>query len=238
MPLGYFTDSTPLTPLRDPFNVLVDGINNVASTREIQTFRWADATERAAQTGMVAGDRGYQIDTGLDYIYTGSAWGINTGGLILVQTGTFTAVSSLTLDGIFTSAFSSYRVSLRMSRSASLSVGAALRASGSTISGANYGYQQLFGNSTSATAASVSGANSWAGPAITGTGSADVFCELTISSPALAERTIALLRQAASGQLVQNNSLYYDATTAADGIIFNTTTGTMTGRYTVHGYTL
>lgn len=81
MPLGYFTDSTPLTPLRDPFNVLVDGVNAVEAavegleeSRAIQAFRWADATARAAQTGMVAGDTGYQIDNTITYRYNGAAW--------------------------------------------------------------------------------------------------------------------------------------------------------------------
>ena len=77
MPLGYFTDSTPLTPLRDPFNVLVDGINAVESDlgeRQIQTYRWANAAARTAQTGMIAGDMGYQIDTDVLYRYSGSTW--------------------------------------------------------------------------------------------------------------------------------------------------------------------
>ena len=81
MTLGHFTDSTPLTPLRDAFNVLVDAVNanetaisDATDARQIQTFRWADSTERAAQTGMQAGDIGYQIDTTVLYRYNGSAW--------------------------------------------------------------------------------------------------------------------------------------------------------------------
>lgn len=48
--------------------------NDFEANRAIQTFRWADATARAAQTGMQAGDRGYQIDTGVDYSYNGTTW--------------------------------------------------------------------------------------------------------------------------------------------------------------------
>jgi len=80
MPLGYFTDSTPLTPLRDPFNVLVDGINSIASTREIQTFHWADATARAAQTGMVAGDQGFQQDNQSQWTYSSAIPGGSPAG--------------------------------------------------------------------------------------------------------------------------------------------------------------
>lgn len=81
MPIGYFTDSTPLTPLQNPFNVLVDGYNNLeevvdgfTETRALKTYRWPNEAARNAETGMQAGDRGYQEDTASDYIYTGSLW--------------------------------------------------------------------------------------------------------------------------------------------------------------------
>jgi len=90
MPLGYFTDSTPLTPLRDPFNVLVDAVNaneTAIGNRQIQTFRWANATERGAQVGMQAGDVGYQSDDTTYYRYNGSAWKAWRSGRI-TRTGT------------------------------------------------------------------------------------------------------------------------------------------------------
>lgn len=37
-------------------------------------YVWADATARNAQTGMVAGDRGYQEDNKVVYLYSGSGW--------------------------------------------------------------------------------------------------------------------------------------------------------------------
>ena len=37
-------------------------------------YRWANSAARTAQTGMVAGDVGYQTDTGVVYRYSGSAW--------------------------------------------------------------------------------------------------------------------------------------------------------------------
>jgi len=37
-------------------------------------FIWADATARAAATGMASDDRGYQLDTKVTYRYSGSAW--------------------------------------------------------------------------------------------------------------------------------------------------------------------
>lgn len=44
--------------------------------RAVRGYRWANSTARAAQAGMAAGDTGYQIDTGVYYFYSGSAWAI------------------------------------------------------------------------------------------------------------------------------------------------------------------
>jgi hypothetical protein len=38
------------------------------------TYSWADAAARAAQTGMVKFETGFQIDTAIEYFYDGSAW--------------------------------------------------------------------------------------------------------------------------------------------------------------------
>lgn len=48
--------------------------NNFGADHAIHGYRWTNAAARAAQTGMVAGDTGYQIDTTASYQYTGSAW--------------------------------------------------------------------------------------------------------------------------------------------------------------------
>lgn len=46
----------------------------VGTPADAYNFRWADATARAAQAGMIAGDLGYQTDTGVAYKYTGTEW--------------------------------------------------------------------------------------------------------------------------------------------------------------------
>lgn len=46
----------------------------ISDKRQSYSYRWNNSTERAAQTGMRADDRGYQIDTGVTYRYSGSAW--------------------------------------------------------------------------------------------------------------------------------------------------------------------
>lgn len=43
-------------------------------TGQVAEWRVADATARAALSGMRAGDRALQVDTGITYRYSGSAW--------------------------------------------------------------------------------------------------------------------------------------------------------------------
>jgi hypothetical protein len=73
--------------------------------RERFDYTWADSAARTAQTGMVAGSRGYQIDTRSEYIYDNSAWrlalgyaeftGITGAG---VPDGAFYGTNTYTLD--------------------------------------------------------------------------------------------------------------------------------------------
>ena len=51
-----------------------DAFAAIGNTRQIKTYKWADNAARTAQTGMVAGDEGYQTDTDTAYRYDGTAW--------------------------------------------------------------------------------------------------------------------------------------------------------------------
>lgn len=77
-------------------------------------FVWADATERAAQTGMVQGSRGYQIDSRSEYLYDNSTWrlaiphaeftaskSVASGGSDSTLVGTFSLVGASTSDSTF-----------------------------------------------------------------------------------------------------------------------------------------
>lgn len=55
-------------------NALTAVVNQVNDQLQIHTYRWANAGERTAQTGMAAGDLGYQMDTDVIYLYQGAAW--------------------------------------------------------------------------------------------------------------------------------------------------------------------
>jgi hypothetical protein len=65
-----------LTPLsletlsQNTANTIQDALNK----RQQRSYRWDDSIARGNQTGMQAGDRGYQIDNKTNWQYTGSAW--------------------------------------------------------------------------------------------------------------------------------------------------------------------
>lgn len=42
--------------------------------RQSYYYRWADVAARTAQTGMRVGDLGYQVDTNVEYQYSGTEW--------------------------------------------------------------------------------------------------------------------------------------------------------------------
>lgn len=53
--------------------------NLVTDNRQQQSYIWADAAARGAQTGMAAGDKGYQVDTAFDYYFDGALWNVVSG---------------------------------------------------------------------------------------------------------------------------------------------------------------
>lgn len=83
--IEYPTSGDPVAPLetvfanmagstQDAFDGFRTDWEDFEDTRALRTYRWANATERGAQTGMQAGDIGYQADNGITYFYNGTAW--------------------------------------------------------------------------------------------------------------------------------------------------------------------
>lgn len=72
----YYADGTTPASLADITAAIATSVQDALDVRETHSFSWADSTARAAQTGMTAGDIGYQVDNDVFYIYTGAAWAI------------------------------------------------------------------------------------------------------------------------------------------------------------------
>lgn len=72
----YYADGTTPASLADITSAIATSVQNALNFREGHSFSWANSGGRTAQTGMTTGDIGYQVDTDVFYIYTGSAWTI------------------------------------------------------------------------------------------------------------------------------------------------------------------
>jgi hypothetical protein len=72
----YYADGTTPASLADITSAMATSIQNALNVREMQSFSWANSTAKSAQTGMIVGDIGYQIDNLVYYRWDGSAWKI------------------------------------------------------------------------------------------------------------------------------------------------------------------
>lgn len=72
----YYADGTTPASLADITSAMATSVQNALNLREGHSFKWANATEKSAQSGMATGDIGYQADDDTFYIYNGSAWKI------------------------------------------------------------------------------------------------------------------------------------------------------------------
>lgn len=64
-----------------------DSIQTAFNKRQRYTYVWPTSAERTAQTGMVQGSLGYQVDTKSDYIYDASAWRLQLSHIEFTSTG-------------------------------------------------------------------------------------------------------------------------------------------------------
>ena len=69
-----------------------DAFAAIGNTRQIKTYKWADNAARTAQTGMVAGDLGYQTDTDTYYTYDGTSWVTGTASNLQLDTTNSVAI--------------------------------------------------------------------------------------------------------------------------------------------------
>ncbi len=226
-------------------------INN---TRQIQSFVWANAAARTAQTGMNEGDWGFQQDTDVTYRYSAATWtAYYPGGLVpIVPTSiggtgvsvnaagriTYTNATSIIVNGCFTSAFRNYRVSIDGSGTAATLV-FLLRASG-TNSITNYDRtENVARNATVASSTSLNGTSA----TVIGFANTLMQADMEISGPQLAAPTTFLSRggvhanpavlSTANGLVL--NYMSHRASTAYDGFELQLS-GSQSGVVRIYGF--
>ena len=165
----------------------------------------------------------------------------NTGGSASVSGGavTFTGVTSISLNGVFTSDYENYRIIIPITSTSSVYqlVFLRLRVAGSDITTSTYDYVQHYQNSSNVTGST--GGNSQTAWRIGYTGTAQrVASVLDVLSPATTNRSryINLATYIDSLPQQEQESGQQTNTSAQDGFSFYAGSGTITGTVRVYGY--
>lgn len=163
----------------------------------------------------------------------------NSGGSASLSgnTVTFTGVTSVSLNGCFTSSYTNYRVLVKYTAitTSNQIVNMRLRLAGTDLSSATYHNQRIVGSSTTVSASRSTGLTFFEGTQVHTTEGA--YHEWEISAPALAQRTHYLFR----GIVGVNTTLdgYGGANTNAtayDGFSLIAVANNVTGTVSVYGY--
>ena len=208
---------------------------------------FADATARDAAFGgsgekvLAEGQYAYLESNNQTLYYDGSTWQSvgTTPGLVCVKAETtFSGASSVTADNVFTSSYTNYVIKFRYTTNNTVQPSFKLRASGTSAS-TNYNYQYINGNASSVSAAGATAQTS-ANFALYSNGDFKSAATLELFSPQIAEATNFTSLNAWSPASYNSLNAFYagnhSTATAYDGIEFLVSAGTMTGAYTIYGY--
>ena len=173
--------------------------------------------------------------------YDGAAWvSLASPGLVRISGETaFSAASSVTLDGVFTSTYRNYKLVINYTTTSTAGIRFRVRASGSSISTTTYNEQELTASDTTVAGSRGASATSvTVGKATNGSFSSS--SEVLICNPQIAIATTLITTN------VQNNGAYTTPVavqavgnnsneTAYDGFELLLSSGTTTGNYTLYG---
>jgi len=182
----------------------------------------------------------YFTSAGVSIFYP-SAGVTTTPGLVRIAGATFSAVSSITVDNIFSATYTSYKVIFNYFTSSTGSVTAQFRVGG-VAAATNYNAQDFTASSTTLSGSRSTGNTSFLfAPEVNG--SFYSLAEWSLVGVALAQPTNMI------SAMNRNNGSYANPTaiifnyvhttaTAYDGIAWTAASGTMTGSYQIYGYAI
>ena len=209
---------------------------------------FASSTERDAAFGgtgektLAEGQMAYLEDTNETQYYDGSAWTAlgASPGLVLLDATDFSAVSSVSVDNVFSATYNNYLITCVISAaSAAAEIRSRLRLSGTDATGAtDYRNNRAFAYQTT-DGATGGNAAYWIN-SFTATTYNDVASfQTTIWNPALAQRTskYTISNEGNNGLENVNSAIgaMHKQATAYDGITIYPASGTITGKLRIYG---
>jgi hypothetical protein len=191
---------------------------------------------------LAQGQYAYIESTSSLQVYTGAAW-VTTGqtaGLACVKAETaFSAVASFSADNVFTSAYTNYAIMVNFTGTTGGVASLQLRVGG-VAAATNYNYQRIELTGATSTTSRILAATSLA----FGYGSTGAFNQtfkVDVFQPAIATATsfnsaygAADTSYAFPSYFLQNGN--HSTATAYDGFAITVASGTLSGSYTIYGY--
>ena len=162
---------------------------------------------------------------------------VSTTGLVLISTSTFSAVSSVSLDNVFSAAYENYKILVSMTGTTSQQANIRFRVGGVDASGANYNYGRV-AVVASAIAGSTSTSQSEGGVGNFANAERS-FITMDVFNPFLAVNTqyaSSSNQRQQSNFAVYNYSGSHNVDTSYTGFTLSAATGNITGTIKVYGY--
>jgi hypothetical protein len=168
-----------------------------------------------------------------------TVFGLPSAGISLINTTTLSAVSSQSINDVFSATYSNYLIHIQVTGSTTATdVNFRLRVASVDNSSANYSRSSLFQSSTTISGQRVTAQTQW--PGIVGAISTDrQYGDLTVFNPFATQFTGAIANtfDLPSGNINQSRRTYgTTVTTSYTGFTIYPTTGTITGTVSVYGY--
>ena len=159
------------------------------------------------------------------------------GGLVHINTTSFSAVASQSINDVFTSTYDNYLVIFYSKGSTNLSTQFRMRASGSDDSGSVYDNARVYNVTSTATAVDDQNQTN----AILGSTSTlpNQFATLNLMNPNVALETainIEVSNWSASAQRAHHQTTLVQTATQYDGFSIIASTGNITGSISIYGY--
>jgi hypothetical protein len=182
------------------------------------------------------GQYSYLQDTNATEYYNGTAW-VAAGvapGLVHINTTTFSAVSTLSLNSVFSAAYDTYEIQVRLDSvsAANPQLQMRLRASGTDATTNYLGFRLIQSSTTVQGSDNILGSTLWFLAQNSSTRA--TLVSATINSPFRAEKTVMVSHD--SGSFNEFFGNHHSTASSYDGFTFLTDTGTMTGTVRVYGY--
>jgi hypothetical protein len=158
-------------------------------------------------------------------------------GLVKLNTTTFSAVASQSVNSVFSTTYQNYRILLDATGSTTANITFRLRVGGVDNSSSVYSRQYIYSSSTSLSSARSTTDTSWNIADLTSTTRS--FVTMEIANPFLSEKTGGLTSSMSlypSGNTLTFNNYAHDSSTSFTSFTLIASSGTMTGNVSVYGY--